>query len=1040
MAKMNVINKLKEERKLKEEPLKKGSRVAGESPHAQKHTAWLIGIVVFVVLMIASIGYVLMTSDGPIAGQAVRGGGVRDTSIVLSECAGGEGWVKDGKYILNTDLVLTKSNTDGLKQNYGVDGAYCFKMDKQGVEIDCQGHSIKGDGTEKVDGVFLLFADDTIVKNCVISNLNKGITLGYAKNALVSENLIFDVDQGIYVTGHSVQVGQETTTYGGDATGTEIISNFVDEAKWYAIEIAATGVYLNNNVVTRSGKGLTISHGNAELYNTYGCKNTNDLFVHDGFSITVNNNGNYFDSVFGGGVPYETNKQIVKKDPYIYFTKDQDFFSCDSFSYDKALDLTKTWTNKKCTQENTFLTVFPYTTHICENSKWTLLKDAETIDPATIWNFFGSNGETGSACQENNDCDSSFCGSRNFNYPESEKMCFGVTGGGCAQNVDGVGQSLKSMQISGSGGDDTYVCAIPKLILFPLPTEKSQLFVVDPQSKKRYCVGAEKGDVTLNSKAVLQECQLNKDQFFVGDEKIIHSAENQDLCLIRGKNEENVIFGKCNKISKYWFNIKNDPSNTEKDKGSFLKYQGNLCLSVSKFESGGAVSLKDCTESESDLWFFESPKCSELKHLTSVFEDKLCTLDGKNFKWEKCSASEAFVDSSFESYYCFENAWHICNEKKPQGNYGVVEKDGVKLGSYICSFANEKWVTSITTGSSCTGEEGTGSFQPVIVEGKSKSKLILYCDANTKTWAECKSENKDTFSSDQKSYCDGEKWSLCLPQKENQEVTSKGLTYTCTNLKWIYSPKVGDSCVKDSIKFTQDKKSLWCTDVGNGELELRLAGGQGCVKSEDCQPNYVCELGSTNKLFCQPSSKKNSDGCIDGWSYKHKDETITGPYSGCTDVDENGKPWCSMNKIVYVSGGIENTDWKYCSLADQMGCNNNKIKLSSDQKFYCDKSNKWQECKSGVTLSSDGKYTCDETTWSIKVDAPVVLGDVDGNGITISDVLIVVDHILGTKTLTGDDFKVADVTCDKTINIQDVIGIVDAILSNKNSLSCPPKT
>ncbi|NQV91449.1 hypothetical protein HQ489_03155, partial [Candidatus Woesearchaeota archaeon] len=76
MAKINVINKVNQQ---------PAQKVSGESPHAKKHTAWLIGGIVFVVLMIAAIGYVLMTSDGPVAGQAV--------------------FVKDGITLVDGDIV-----------------------------------------------------------------------------------------------------------------------------------------------------------------------------------------------------------------------------------------------------------------------------------------------------------------------------------------------------------------------------------------------------------------------------------------------------------------------------------------------------------------------------------------------------------------------------------------------------------------------------------------------------------------------------------------------------------------------------------------------------------------------------------------------------------------------------------------------------------------------------------------------------------------------------------------------------------------------
>ena len=59
----------------------------------------------------------------------------------------------------------------------------------------------------------------------------------------------------------------------------------------------------------------------------------------------------------------------------------------------------------------------------------------------------------------------------------------------------------------------------------------------------------------------------------------------------------------------------------------------------------------------------------------------------------------------------------------------------------------------------------------------------------------------------------------------------------------------------------------------------------------------------------------------------------------------------------------------------------------------------------------------------------VIPGEVNGDAdIDVTDILDVVDHILGNTTLDGVYFKAADVAEDDDIDVTDILEIVDLIL------------
>ena len=56
-------------------------------------------------------------------------------------------------------------------------------------------------------------------------------------------------------------------------------------------------------------------------------------------------------------------------------------------------------------------------------------------------------------------------------------------------------------------------------------------------------------------------------------------------------------------------------------------------------------------------------------------------------------------------------------------------------------------------------------------------------------------------------------------------------------------------------------------------------------------------------------------------------------------------------------------------------------------------------------------------------------GDADGNQlVNVADILIVIGQIIGTQTLDEDHLYVVDMNFDSTLNIQDIILIINLIL------------
>lgn len=98
-----------------------------------------------------------------------------------------------------------------------------------------------------------------------------------------------------------------------------------------------------------------------------------------------------------------------------------------------------------------------------------------------------------------------------------------------------------------------------------------------------------------------------------------------------------------------------------------------------------------------------------------------------------------------------------------------------------------------------------------------------------------------------------------------------------------------------------------------------------------------------------------------------------------------------------------------------------------------------EQCDDGNTANNDGcSSVCINEVNNGNTTIGTNLGDVDGNpGITIQDVLRVVNHVIGTLSLSGNGLVQGDTNCDGAVNIIDILRIVQKIIDPQLVLSCP---
>ena len=67
------------------------------------------------------------------------------------------------------------------------------------IVLDCQGHTIEGDGSGYSNGIYLNSRQNNTIKNCIIRNFDYGIFLDHSSNNFLTNNTANSNRYGIYL-------------------------------------------------------------------------------------------------------------------------------------------------------------------------------------------------------------------------------------------------------------------------------------------------------------------------------------------------------------------------------------------------------------------------------------------------------------------------------------------------------------------------------------------------------------------------------------------------------------------------------------------------------------------------------------------------------------------------------------------------------------------------------------------------------------------------------------------------------------------------
>jgi len=183
-----------------------------------------------------------------------------------------------GEYHLINDLI-----TSGT----------CFTINSDDVILDCQGHTVSGDGTG--NGFHSSGFNNITVKNCIFSNFSRGILIGETNNFYIFNNSIWNCSS------HPIDVGSSNniTVRNNNCTGTWTYDLNPDQVG-YRFERSSNilvennyGKNLRHHTWVGNSTNATIKSNFAE--NCWFCYDldfgTNNTSIRDNYAIGTNTSG-----------------------------------------------------------------------------------------------------------------------------------------------------------------------------------------------------------------------------------------------------------------------------------------------------------------------------------------------------------------------------------------------------------------------------------------------------------------------------------------------------------------------------------------------------------------------------------------------------------------------------------------------------------------------------------------------------------------------------------------------------------------------------
>jgi len=178
---------------------------------------------------------------------------------------------EDTVYALGSDLAGNKGDKA------------CITVDAMNVVIDCNGHSITGNGSDSTYGLLLGGIKSAEIRNCGIYNYSYGIYGAGNSTASIYNNTIENISiSGIYTSGVYTAKG---------AYGTNISNNSIRLSGSGIMLENAYGVKTGRNTISGCGYGIEISGGGSHLSDSDAITGANysGIFINGSSSVKITN-------------------------------------------------------------------------------------------------------------------------------------------------------------------------------------------------------------------------------------------------------------------------------------------------------------------------------------------------------------------------------------------------------------------------------------------------------------------------------------------------------------------------------------------------------------------------------------------------------------------------------------------------------------------------------------------------------------------------------------------------------------------------------
>ena len=142
------------------------------------------------------------------------------------------------------------------------------------IVLDCQGHTIEGDGSGYSNGIYLNSRQNNTIKNCIIRNFDYGIFLDHSSNNFLTNNTAnSNNDAGIYIFYNS-NFNEILNNKILNNSNTGITISNCDPRR-YCYDAGNSNNIIEDNKISNNGVGIFSQQSNSIINNNFVCGNAN---------------------------------------------------------------------------------------------------------------------------------------------------------------------------------------------------------------------------------------------------------------------------------------------------------------------------------------------------------------------------------------------------------------------------------------------------------------------------------------------------------------------------------------------------------------------------------------------------------------------------------------------------------------------------------------------------------------------------------------------------------------------------------------------